>query len=134
MKRLIIHCLVASCLPLFSLAASAQTLAPVPNSYYSQDEYQLAHSMFDRVRSDLDRAQTSVNHNDVGDTSRFDIASMELGQLEHNWDQARFDSRQLEDTLSAIRMVLNDNRLAPYDQEALSSDLSRLLNFQTDYY
>jgi hypothetical protein len=136
MHRILLRGFVVSALLLFSLAASALTPSqPIGRSYYSQDEIQLARSMFDKVRTDLSRAQTNAPpSNDLGDSARFDIARAQLRQLEQSWDQARFDSRQMSDTISAIQMVLRDNRLLGYDQDELSADVSRLLDFQTTYY
>ncbi len=133
MNNLVFHGLAIWTFVLCSLAATAQALpqpvpAPVQNRFYSSDEYQLAHSMFDRIRNDLDRAQT----NTYG--PRFDSAHNALTALEQNWDRAHFDSRQMANTISAIQMVLNDNRLTPHDRDELSDDVSRLLDFQTDYY
>lgn len=49
MKRIFVHSLVGSSLLLFSLIASAQTTPEqFRNPFHSQDEYELAHSMFDK--------------------------------------------------------------------------------------
>src|ERR1700691_1237126 len=107
MHRTLLHSLVGSGFFLFSLAAgafslaaSAQTLSqPLRTPYYSQDEIQLAHSIFDRVQTDLSRAQTNASRsndlaNDPGDIPRFDIAHAQLAHLEQSWDHGQFDSRQ----------------------------------------
>jgi hypothetical protein len=124
-----------------TVTASAQTASPpvtnehtVANPYYSPDEYRLAHTMFDRIRNDLYRAQTNAYPNDLGDTPRFDIAHNELRNLEQNWNQGHYDNRQIGDTISAIQMVLQDNRLRPHDRDVLGRDLSRLLDFKGEYY
>jgi hypothetical protein len=139
------HCtllrsLVGSGFFLFSLAASAQTLSqPVRTPYYSQDEIQVAHSIFDRAQSDLSRAQTNASQskdlgNDPGDSPRYDIARTQLARLERSWDQGKFDSRQMSDTISALQMVLRDNHLLGSDRDLLGADVSRLLDFKMDYY
>lgn len=136
MRRLLLRSLAGSGLLLFSLAAIAQSPSQrVPTPYYSQDEVQLTHSLFDKVLSDLSVAQTDVSpSNDLGDNPRFDIARTQLTQLEQSWDQGHFDSRQMSDTISALQMVLRDNHLLGHDSDELSADLSRLLDFQTTYY
>ncbi len=135
MKRILLPFLIGSGLVFATLAASAQTTPEqVPNRLYSPDEYQNTHSMFDKIRSDLYRAQTDAYPNYLGDEPRFDIAHNQLRTLEQNWDQGQYDSRELENTMSAVRMVINDNRLTPHDRDVLDSDLSRLLEFQTEYY
>jgi len=131
MKRILIHSLVASSLLLFSLIASAQTTPEqFRNPFHSQDEYELAHSMFDKLRADLSRAQTNY----LADNAIFDRAQAELSVLERNWDKGHYESRQIERTISALQMVLRDNRLMPQDLDAFSDDLSQLLDFQTEYY
>jgi hypothetical protein len=134
-KHFFLQSLIASSLALFPLIATVQAAEePFANPYYSPDEYQNAHSMFDKIRTDLDRAQTDVNSSSLGDSPRFDIARMQLGQLENQWDQARFDSSEFNNTYAALHMVLNDNRLTGHDRDVLSADESRLLDFRSEYY
>jgi hypothetical protein len=135
MRRLLICSFVGSSLLLFSLAASAQTVPDQSRSpFFSQDQYQMTHAMFDKVRADLDRAQTNAYPDSVGSSPRFDMARTKLEQLERSWDQAQFNSRQIANIVSAMQTVLNDNRLVPHDSDELSADLSRLMEFQTAYY
>jgi len=140
MKHMLLHAVVASGVAFVPLIAMGQTVNPpnanqeVVNPYYSTDEYQLAHSMFNKVRADLYRAQTNAYPNYLGDRSRFDIARNQLNGLEGNWDQGKYDVDEFQDTLSAVQMVLNDNHLMPHDRDVLSADVSRLLDFRTEYY
>jgi hypothetical protein len=135
MKRILLRGLAGSVLLLFSLAAGAQTIPEqTRNPFYSQDEYQNTHSMFDNIRNDLYRAQTNAYPSFLGDTPRFDIAHNQLRTLESNWDKGVYDSHELDNTISAVQMVLNDNRLMGHDGDVLSADLSRLLEFRTEYY
>jgi len=127
MKNMVIHALAVWASVSCSLAAQPAP-AEVQSPFYSPDEYQLAHSMFDRIQTDLDQAQTNAY------SLRLDMAQNELKTLEQNWDRAHFDSEQIANTISAIQMVLNDNRLAEHDRDVLGDDVSRLLDFQTDYY
>jgi hypothetical protein len=125
MKRILLGGLVVGAsLLLFNRAASAETR----NGFYSQDEYQLTHSMFDQINADLDQAQT-----DAG-SSRFDMARSELNRLEQDWDQGRFESREIATAISALQTAANDNRLMPRQRDALDADISRLLDFRTAYY
>lgn len=128
---------IGSSLFLFSLAAGAETLGTIP--FYSHDEYQLTHSMFDKVRADLYQAQTNQAHTNAyagnaGDNFRFDTARAELNRLEQNWDRAEFDSSEIAATISTLETIENDNRLKPQDRDVLDADISRLLDFRTDYY
>jgi hypothetical protein len=124
MKHTLFRGLVGSSLLLFGLAASAE----IRNPFYSLDEYQLTHSMFDKLNADLDQAQTE------GDSSRFDAVRAALTQLEQNWDQGRLDSREITTTISALQTVANDSHLMPQDRNVLDADISRLLDFRTAYY
>jgi|ERR1700678_920238 hypothetical protein len=135
MKRILLPSLIGSCLLFFSLGAIAEA-APEQtlNPFYSQDEYQNAHSMFDKIRSDLNAAQTDAYANDPRNAPRFDSAQNQLRTLEQNWDLGRYDSRELGNTLSAVRTAVNDNRLIPHDRATLDADVTRLLDFQTEYY
>jgi hypothetical protein len=140
MKRILVRSLIGSGLLIFSgLAAIAQTTPErILHPFYSQDEYQNAHSMFDKIRTDLHQAQTDAYPNDLPnslrDAPRFDITHNQLRTLEQNWNQGRYDSREFNNTLSAVRMVVNDTHLRSHDRDVLDSDLSRLLEFQAEYY
>ncbi len=113
------------------LASSLTLLATTPNaSFYSQDEYRLAHSMFDTLQGDLASAQMHAS----GDIARIERTRADLDQLEQNWDRARFDSRQMATAILDLRTVADDRRFQRDDRAALSVDVSRLLDFQTDYY
>jgi hypothetical protein len=129
-ERFFLSCFVAMNLVMFPLIAAEQ----ITNPYYSADEYQNAHSIFDKIRADLSRAQTDASPNNLGDTPRFDIARMQLGQLENQWNQVHFDTAEFDDTYTALHMVLNDNRLTGHDRDVLSADESRLLEFRNEYY
>src|SRR6202140_2701048 len=129
MRLILIHSLVGSSLLLFSLIASAQTPPEqVRNPFHSQDEYELAHSMFDKLSADLSRAQSNY----LADNAIFDRAQAELSVLKQNWDQGHYESRQIDATISALQMVLRDNRLIHQDLDAFSGDLSQLLDFRTE--
>lgn len=130
MKHLFLSSFIAASLAGIPLLATTG----ITSSYYSQDEYQLTHSMFDRIRADLDRAQANDQARLPGDGARFDIARNELGKLETQWDQARFDSAEFDNSYTALNMVLSDNRLTGHDRDVLSADESRLIEFRNEYY
>jgi hypothetical protein len=133
-KRFFLRSFFASTLvlsPWIAAQAAGQQLA---NPYYSQDEYQNAHSMFDKIRADLAQAQSDVSSTDLGDGPRFDIARMQVGQLETQWNRADFDTSTFDNTYTALNMVLNDNHLTGHDRDELSADESRLIEFRSEYY
>lgn len=111
------------------LTSGSLLSAQAVSNVFSAQEYQLAHSLFSKVRSDLQAAQK-----DVGGGPALGTARADLSTLEGSWNQADFDSRQMANTISAVRALANDNRLLPGDRAALSDDLSRLLDFQKEYY
>jgi hypothetical protein len=131
MKRIFLRSLGATSLLLLGWTLSAQT-APdeLTNPFHSEDQYQLAHSMFAKISADLSGAQTDY----LADNAIFARAQAELSVLEQNWDKGHYNSRQIEGAISALQVVLRDNRLAPRDRDAFSDDLSQLLDFQTQYY
>jgi len=119
----------------WGLAVAAQTpLEQALNPYYSEDEYQNAHSMFDKIQADLSRAATNAYSNPLGNDARIDVARTELVHLAHGWDHGQYYSRQFDLTTSAIQMVQNDNKLTLHDREVLSEDLIRLVEFGKEYY
>jgi hypothetical protein len=116
---------------LLTLTVSAQTTPQqFSNPFHSEDQYQLAHSMFDKISADLSRAQTT----NLADNAIFDRAQAELIVLEQNWDQGHYASRQIEGAISTLQIVLRDSRLMRQDRDAFSDDLSQLLDFQAEYY
>ena len=121
---------------LIGLAVGAAQTGPeqVRSLYYSQDEYQLAHSMFAKAVADLHQAQMNFYPGNAGDSFRFEEARAKLSELEQNWDQGHLESRQMESAITAVQLVLRDNRLTSGDGDALYADLSGLLDFQTEYY
>ncbi|HTA70356.1 MAG TPA: hypothetical protein VK776_18840 [Bryobacteraceae bacterium] len=130
MKHVLVRTLVGTSLLLFSLTANAQTTSEqMRSTFYSEDQYQLTHSMFDKITADLSRAQTDTNS-----PARFDRANTQLRQLEQSWDKGQYISREMEGAISAIQTVLSVNHLMPRDRGALSADLSQLLDFRREYY
>jgi len=85
---------------------------------------------FARVREDLDHIQASTFP--FGrDQARLIQAKRELDQLQEMQARGRFDRRQLDDVVAALRSVVDDNRLAGRDREVLADDLTRLQDFPT---
>ena len=130
MKRFLLPFIASNLILVGPLLATTSFTTP----YYSQDEYQNAHVMFNKILTDLDRAQSNDHPKIIGDGARFDIARTEIGKLENQWDQACFDSGEFDHTYSALNMVLADNRLTGHDRDVLSADESRLIDFRNEYY
>jgi hypothetical protein len=131
MKRILIQSLVASNLLLFGMIAGAQTTPEqFVSPFHSPDQYELAHSRFNKLSADLQQARSY----DLADSAMFDRAQAALRVLEQNWDSGHYQSRQIEGTVSAIQTVLRDSHLMPQDVDALAGDLSQMLDFRTEYY
>ena len=131
MKRILIQSLVASNLLLFGMIAGAQTTPEqFVSPFHSSDQYELAHSRFNKLSADLQQARS----HDLADSAMFDRAQATLRILEQNWDSGHYESRQIEGAITAIQTVQRDSRLIPQDVDALAGDLSQLLDFRTEYY
>jgi hypothetical protein len=131
MKRILIQSLLASNLLLFGMIASAQTSPErLVGPFHSPDQYELAHSRFDKLSADLQQARS----HDPVNSAMFDRAQAVLRVLEQNWDSGHYESRQIEGAITAIQTVQRDSRLIPQDVNALADDLSQLLDFRTEYY
>src|ERR1700680_2658474 len=100
MKRILLPSLL-----LLTMSVSAQTTPEqFSNPFHSEDQYQLAHSMFDKISADLSRAQIIYL---AGDAT-FDRARAELSVLKQNWDQGHYESSQIEGAMAALQIVLRD--------------------------
>ena len=80
---------------------------------------------FDRVRDDLDHAARSAFPFGE-DRYRLARVRQELDELQRDWASGRWDRRELDDVIDALKRVVRDNRLAPRDRDILTDDLNRL--------
>jgi len=85
--------------------------------------------LFARIREDLDHVQT-VTFPFGSDQYRLARAKQQLDQLQEMLAHGRYDRRELDDVVNAIREVVNDNRLAPRDRDVLNDDVNRLQDFR----
>jgi len=120
---------VAAGVLLFPLRGRAQALSVSPSraAFYSADEYQRAHSLFDKLRTDLKTAQGSTP------TNLIDQARSHVNALENNWDNAVYDSRQMYDTILVLETAVDQSPLHR-DRANLGDDVSRLLDLRQEYY
>jgi len=98
-----------------------------PSPFYSAEEYQRAHFLFDKLRTDLKTSQGSTPANLI------DQAGAAVNALERHWDNAVYDSRQMDDTILVLETAVD---LSPLhrDRANLGDDVSRLLDLQQEYY
>ena len=69
------------------------------------------------------------------EATRYRIAHAHRGvdQLQRLQARGRYDPREVDDVVSALRRVVNDNRLSSRDREALKDDLKRLQDFRAHF-
>ena len=89
-------------------------------------------ALVDRVHDDLNHAY-GVWHFSDADRDRLNHAEKELREFAEHWSKARFDKGNLDDAISAIQHVLDNNRLPPRDRDALSDDIARLRRMREAY-
>jgi hypothetical protein len=109
-------------------------LAPAYAQFDGVPRYD-AHSvsaLVDRVHSDLDHAY-GVFHFSSGDRGRLNHAEKGLREFAQKWADGRFDKGMLDDSISSIQHVLDNNKLPPRDRDALSDDVSQLRNMREAY-
>ncbi|HTA44470.1 MAG TPA: hypothetical protein VK789_18605 [Bryobacteraceae bacterium] len=85
--------------------------------------------IFQRVREDLDHVQAETFPGG-GDQFRLGQARRELDELQDKLAAGRYDERELDDVVAAIRNVVRDNRMSPRDRDMLGNDLERLRDFR----
>ena len=87
-------------------------------------------ALFDRVRSDLDRA-SNYRYASRGDQKRFDEARRDLFDFESRFDRGRYDKHELDRAIDRVQNVVNHNSLDPRARGALEDDLRRMRDFRS---
>lgn len=94
-----------------------------------------AHSitvLVDRVHSDLDHAYT-VWHFSNDDHDRLNHAEKELRDFSKKWNDNKFDKGELDDAISSVQHVLDNNKMPREQRDALSDDVGQLRNMRQAY-
>jgi hypothetical protein len=87
-------------------------------------------NLFQRVREDVEHVERSAIPF-TGDRQRLNRTISELNELQGKLSQGRYDERQLDDVVNALRTVVDENKLMSRgDRDALSDDLNRLREFR----
>jgi hypothetical protein len=113
---------------LAAFAPWAQAQFEEENRYSPSD----VSALVDRVHDDLNHAYGVWRFSDA-DRGRLSHAEKELREFAQHWSKARFDKGNLDDAISAIQHVLDNNRLPPPDRDALSDDAGRLRRMREAY-
>jgi hypothetical protein len=135
MKHLLIRTIAGTGLMLFGLTASMQAQRPRDDDSYhrDRDDYyrgdQWRARFFERIRDDLNHVQTSTFPLSR-DEYRIARTKQELGELQNDLAEHRYNERGVNDVIDALQRVVSDNRLGGRDREILSDDLNRLREFR----
>jgi hypothetical protein len=89
-------------------------------------------ALVDRVHEDLNRGY-QVWHLRNGDRDRLNHAEHQLRDFTRDWDHAKFDKGDLDQSIAAIQHVLDNNHLTGPERDALSSDVDNLRNMREAY-
>lgn len=119
-------CLLCLASGLLTLGAHAQVTTS-GSPFYSAQQYERAHSLFDKLHADLKVAEGSVP------ASLIQQARIDVDGLENNWDNGVYSSSQMDRTVGELEAVVHHSRMLS-DQANLGDDVSQLLNLRREYY
>jgi hypothetical protein len=122
MRRFVATILAGSALLLLTVSANAQY--PRGDRYYDRDDYRNRGGILERVREDLNRAE-SHSYANGGDRKRFNKVREELNDFQRSGNP-----HELNEPIGRLQNVVNDNRLAPRDRDILADDLYRMRDFR----
>jgi hypothetical protein len=89
-------------------------------------------SLVDRVHDDLHRAYGGW-HFSNGDRRRLDHAEEELHDFSKQWSRRRFDKGELDEAISSIQHVIDNNHMPQRDRDALFEDVEQLRGMREAY-
>lgn len=133
MRHHFLKSLASSSLLLFAMTAGAQDRdRDRDEDRYHQgarDEGWWRGHMFQRVREDLDHAQSATPPLS-GDEYRLVKVKQELNELQNKYEAHGYDQPEMDDVISALARVVTDNHLSGRDRDMLNDDLNRLRSFR----
>lgn len=127
MRNLLSVCLATAALSIMGAVAYAQ-YGP-PGGPYQPDSVS---SLVDKVHTDLN-AGYSKWHLTNGDRDRLNKAEKQLRSFSADWRHGKFDKGDLDDSISAVQHVLDNNHLSGPERDALWSDVTQLRNMREAY-
>jgi hypothetical protein len=89
-------------------------------------------ALVDRVHADLNHAY-SVFHFSGDDRERLNKAEKESREFAQKWAKGKFDKDQLDDVISSIQHVLDNNKLPEEARDSISMDVAQLRNMRDAY-
>jgi hypothetical protein len=135
MKHLLIRTIAGTSLMLFGLSAGIQAQPPRDDDAYhrDRDDYYRGDRwrarMFDRVRDDLNHIQTT-SFSGIRDEYRLERVKEQLGDLQSQMADHRYNERELDDVINTLQRVATDNHVSARDRDILTDDISRLRQFR----
>jgi hypothetical protein len=90
-------------------------------------------ALVDRVHTDLSRAYGGGWHFSNNDRRRLDHAEQELHDFARQWSRRQFDKGELDEAISSIQHVIDNNRMPQGNREALFSDVEQLRGMREAY-
>lgn len=102
--------------------------------YRSRDMYEprSVSALVDRVHDDLRSSYGGWRFSN-GDRDRLNHAEHELHDFAKQWNRGRFDKDELDEAISSIQHVVDNNRMPRRDRDALYEDLDRLRGMREAY-
>jgi hypothetical protein len=132
MKHHLMLSMAGAGLLFFSLSAGHAAAQNRDDWYHNREEFYRGNDwhmhLFDRVREDLDHAETDSFRG--SDRGRIDHTKMELAEMQGKLAAHRYDQKELNDVLGSLREVVKDNRLSEPDRDMLNDDLARLRDYR----
>jgi hypothetical protein len=118
------------------ILASMTSIASAQDWYHEREAryqgQQWRPQVFEQVRTDLDHIWSARGASEKENT-RLEKTKEELGKMQSDLDQGRFDNGLLNDVIDSIKKSADDQRLAPRDRAVLSDDLARLHDYQVNH-
>jgi len=106
------------------------------NAQYGPDNgpYQPSsvNALVERVHTDLNQGYERW-HLSGGDRDRLNNAEKKLRAFAKDWEHAKFDKGELDDAISSIQHVLDNNHLSGPERDALFTDVESLRKMREAY-
>ncbi len=127
MKRILIVSTITATLAVFG--ALAQVQYGPPGGPYQPDSVS---ALVDRVHADLNQGYDHW-HLAGGDRDRLNKAEKQLREFASDWRHGKFDKGDLDDSISSVQHVLDNNHLRGPERDALASDVDGLRRLREAY-
>ena len=89
-------------------------------------------ALVDKVHVDLNHGYDQW-HLSNGDRGRLNHAEKQLREFANDWRRGKFDKGNLDDSISAVQHVLDNNHLSGAARDALWSDVEQLRRMREAY-